>query len=120
MRDVHYYDSQWKHNIITRFNINTKFKLFKWLYLHSIKLNTTENGIKGLELIINNTQKFQNYDNANNVYADDILAEICVIIIKTKNKLIIDLLLEQMNDMYNTGQCPQGRTTRLYQLYNSF
>ncbi len=120
MRDVHYYDAQWKHNINTRFNIANKFKLFKWLYNNCIKLNKTENGIKGLELVINDTQKYPNLDNANKIYADDILAEICIHLMKTKNKIIIDLLLEQMNDMYNTGQCPQGRTTRLFQIYNTF
>ena len=55
----------------------------------------------------------ENFDDQNNIDASDILANIL-----SKNyDEILELLEEQLIDMYNLGQCPQGRTTRLWQIF---
>lgn len=55
-----------------------------------------------------------NYDPSNNINCTDVLASI---LIKSNNTDLISLLDEQLEDMYNLGRCPQGRSTRLLQLY---
>ena len=63
--------------------------------------------------IINNLD--ENYDNINNVDASDILAAI----LKKPYDNIIDILQEQLADIWLLGQCPQGRTIRFIQIYRS-
>lgn len=117
--DVHLFDGNWVHNITTRFTREEKCILFDWILFQINELSVKS---MGLELVIQKTQQYDNFDQKNNVYADDVLVEICSKLIKLKNEDRVDilkLLIEQMNDMYILGQCPQGRTTRLFQLYNS-
>lgn len=116
--DVHVYDGKWQHNITTRLSIQEKYTLFNWLLK---VLNGVDcDAINGIKLVINNTQQQPNFDRVNCIYADDILAEICVKLINTPENNRIDTLkniAEQMADMYRLGQCPQGRSTRLIQIY---
>lgn len=59
-----------------------------------------------------------NQDNANQLNAFDVFTETCLLIHDHPEKEdLIRLLDEQLSDCFNLGQCPQGRTTRLYQLY---
>lgn len=58
-----------------------------------------------------------NYDPSNKVNCTDILA---AILSRDDHLFVIPLLDEQLEDMYNLGQCPQGRSTRLIQLYVLF
>ena len=114
--DVHTFDTKWKVDIKTRFPIEVKTKLFDWLN------NRIPDGKPGLNLIVVDTQKAGNFDHVHNCWADDILSEIIYKILKFDDQRqndIINLLAEQLNDMFNTGQCPIGRTCRLYQLYLS-
>lgn len=140
-RDVHVYDGKWSHDIKTEVSIQEKCELFNSLYQ---EIKTIGNGVdvssalKGLVLVVENTQRPSNFDPANNIYADDILVEICKMItidklVTTKvgtsldesrpelSEKMYDSLMnvaEQLGDMYNLGQCPQGRSTRLIQIYN--
>ena len=66
----------------------------------------------GQALIMNNGD---NRDDTNNVDATDLLANI----LSKDYENALELLDEQLEDMYNLGQCPQGRTTRLLQILTS-
>jgi hypothetical protein len=120
--DVHTYDNKWNHCILTRFTPREKLNLFKFLYFLIERFQTKLKyriGLDGLTKIIESNT----FDRINNVFAQDILAEICVKLNSYKEEDQIDIvntLLEQMHDMIVTnGTCPQGQSTRLIQVYNS-
>jgi|LakMenE01Jun11ns_1017448.scaffolds.fasta_scaffold9810697_2 hypothetical protein len=119
MIDVHTFDKQYTIKLkFDNISIENKNKLYKWLITFcKININYIS---PGLLLIIDDTRKINNLDTYTNVYADDILINILLVIMNktVENKIsIIKLINEQMDDMFNTGRCPQGRTTRLYQIY---
>jgi hypothetical protein len=156
-RDVHAeYDNKYVHNITTKYTLDEKKIKFE-LLLNELKdlnevnevnenkeeksnedleeKNSTkipkENKInldlRGIITVINDTQKPQNFDNINNLYADDVLIEIIntLDILSAldlenyiKNSVYLNII-EQMNDMITLGSCAQGRTNRLMQIYKS-
>ena len=120
--DVHTFDGSLSHNIKNRFTLEEKCVMFNWLIVQINTISSLDcDSITGLKLVIENTQH-SNFDSKNNVYADDILVEICAKLIDVKENERISILkniAEQMSDMYRLGQCPQGRTTRLIQIYNA-
>ncbi|MDD4930645.1 MAG: hypothetical protein PHG66_00630 [Candidatus Colwellbacteria bacterium] len=121
--DVHVYDGKWTHNIKTTTSLEDKCILFNRLYQNIKDLGVESTSLQGLILVVENAQKPSNFDSTNNIYSDDILAEICKRMIDMsaeKQHDIIVNIAEQLSDMYKLGQCPQGRSTRLYQLYLSF
>lgn len=72
--------------------------------------------IQGVNIIIANIGHDANRDTTNQKNAEDImvvLAQHCM----NNDPSIIPLLEEQLQDMVQLGQCAQGRTTRLWQLY---
>jgi hypothetical protein len=113
MSDLHQYDGLWSIDIPT-ISSDEKADLFRGL-LNRIKTKVyTGSGVDGLLLVIVDSQTVNNYDPIHKVYADDILAYICKAELTDQ---LLDLMLEQLSDMFITGRCPQGRTTRLYQIY---
>ena len=117
--DVHVFDGRWNHDITTRTTPEQKQTMFKWLL--SNMCGAECDAINGIRLVVDNIQLPPNYDHVNNVYADDILAEICIKLVNLSENDRVDVLkniAEQMADMYRLGQCPQGRSTRLIQVYN--
>lgn len=122
-KDIHQFDRRWEDITIIprRVIIQDKMRLYRWIYDEVIKFRD-QMGILGLQLIIKDTQKTPNYDPINNVFADDILAEIGL---KTLNLSpdqqsdIFKNINEQMNDMFQLGRCPQGRALRLFQIYKT-
>jgi len=54
----------------------------------------------------------ENYDSSNNIWVDDIIY--CLWQIRHQDNML-QMLDEQLCDM-ETGFCPQGRSTRLYQI----
>ena len=124
--NVHLFDGKWTHNIKTETSLGDKCSLFNSLYRELKNLGVDSGSLNGLVLVVENTQQPSNFDSVNNVYADDILSEICKKIFEPldeKGKVNInkDILLniaEQLSDMFSLGQCPQGRSTRLIQIYN--
>lgn len=125
--DVHQYDGQIaNHDIKTRYTLETKNDIFKTL-IHIINELAQDNvksyGINGVNMIMKDAQSISNYDNTNNVYADDILMEICnlISILHEDKELITTLtntLCEQFYDLYITnGFCAVGRVCRIYQIY---
>lgn len=120
--DVHIFDGHWSHDIKTNISMDDKCKLFNSLYRDMTNLHVDSNSLKGLFLVVENTQKESNYDPINKIYSDDILAEICQKIVYMSSDVekhdTIMNISEQLSDMYLLGQCPQGRSTRLIQIYN--
>lgn len=128
--DVHEFDGKWNFVPKQNYTRQEKIKEFEHL-LELFKIHRINNQYsvchKGIHLISNNIQLPDNYDSKNKVYADDILMEICMKIkglqldsVINKNEIIKDILSlidEQVSDMYRLGQCSQGRSTRLYQIY---
>jgi len=62
-----------------------------------------------------------NYDPDNKINSADLLVDI-LILAREKELLSIDNLIplieEQLSDIFLLGQCPQGRSTRLLQIWN--
>lgn len=117
MIDVHTFDCKLKDVFKPdkMYDINTKNTLF----LKLKTLLTNQNALDCLQTIINdlNQNNGQNYDNKNNVDCTDILASIFDYINNENNNDIFILLEEQLSDTKLLGICPQGRTTRLIQLW---
>jgi hypothetical protein len=66
-----------------------------------------------IKALVENTQ--DNYDDINKVDASDILA---AILSKPYDNLL-DIMEEQLEDIWELGRCPQGRTIRFIQMYRS-
>ena len=119
-RNVHETDGKYRdHGIKTRFSPPEKKVLFDWL-LESAK--DQSGSLRAINLVIKDAQLPPNYDNTNQVFADDVLAELLNLIISMESgnqKIFLGIIKEQLEDMLLLGQCPQGRTGRLLQLYSS-
>lgn len=112
MKNVHEYDGKLLIPELNKFDDNYKITQIKELLPKLTKINAVKMLQKiGQAIIIKSDE---NIDQENNVDASDILANIL-----SKNYInIINLLDEQLDDMFLLGQCPQGRTTRLLQILN--
>lgn len=75
-----------------------------------------EEALHYLRCIIDSTGNPANYDASNDIWAEDLLSLMMVML---ENTAFLDQLEEQLCDM-RTGFCPQGRTTRLWQVTLSF
>jgi hypothetical protein len=121
--NTHDYDGKLlgKYQIKTSLSKEEKEKLFNQLIAKLKEKQMDQIGIQGLQAISNSIQTAANYDPSNNWYADDILAEICLMLEQFYNQEVInsfhDLLVSQMNEMLTGGSCSQGRCTRLIQVY---
>ena len=114
--NVHKFDTLLKYNQQNTFTKEQKEEIFKKFKSDILDLNVNQNCIYGLELIISGLNNNTNYDDKNNCDASDILADIL-----THDYIdLISLICEQLSDMYLLGKCPQGRTTRLLQIWNMF
>lgn len=114
----------YKYNLNTEYSIETKKRLIACL----IKLveeranpNIKPFGIQGLSIILNDSGQNPNYLHADKLYADDILAGICELLVDEKDEEVINTvvnhLCEQMSDMIRTnGYCPSGRC-RVFSVY---
>ena len=103
----------------------TKSNLFNCL-IELISKHANENiknaGITGIKLIYKDIEAPPNFSNSDNILADDVLAEICILISKQQDAEVImtavNHICEQMSDMLVThGTCPVGRVSRLYQIF---
>lgn len=80
------------------------------------KINATTNkykptSITSVNLIKSSISSTANYDASNNLRADNLLYVLC-----ENDKIELDVLMEQLSDIITSGQCPQGRVHRLWQL----
>lgn len=60
-----------------------------------------------------------NYDNTNDLWADDLLLGIYLYVPKTSERCLLSTLRVHLHDML-TGGCPQGRVIRLWQIWRAF
>jgi hypothetical protein len=65
-----------------------------------------------------NIDNTANLDSTNQKTADDLLVLLAKHVLE-KDRDILPLVEEQLQDMVELGQCAQGRTTRLWQLYKA-
>lgn len=120
--DVHIFDGKLKsHSIKTHLSRDQKIKIFDPVVTGVSKLQNFT-AVNGLKTVIDDLESPKNYDSTNEIYADDILAEICLMMEKHFDQDIINTIIEniaiQMADMITLGPCQQGRATRLFQVYN--
>lgn len=116
--DTHFYDgkliSRYEQLLITE---ERNKKLIEQLVKHINDVDAS----KAINLIIRSIGTGSNYDKTNDVYADKLLFSICEKLFSIKNKEIfddiLDLLKMQLSDIIKLGSCPEGRCTRLAQIF---
>jgi hypothetical protein len=76
----------------------------------------------GVERCINDIDKESNNDTVNNMRVEDLLCDLYLLLSDNVelSDTICNSISEQLFDMETTGQCPAGRTLRLYSLYSAF
>lgn len=114
-----------KYNITRRFPTEDKKKIILCL-VNLIKERANPQirdfGIHGIMLIGRDADTQANFQASDNISADDILVEICDLLVDEKDDEIIDTVVnhlsEQMKDMLTTnGTCPVGRASRVFEIY---
>ncbi len=110
-RDVHEYDYTYRQAYHPVVEVKEKA-----VWIDRLRTRMTRPlAIAGLDLIRANQGGMGNLDTTNDKRAEDLLADLAKHIVETESDLL-ELLEEQLEDMYSLGQCAQGRTTRLWQL----
>lgn len=112
--DVHKFDYSYAHHTHEQVTL-TDHEKRDWIQRLILKMN--QHGAKrGAEIILANIGMEANVDTTNNKTADDLLVLLSKHVL-TKDESFLPMIEEQLIDMLNLGQCAQGRTTRLWQLY---
>ncbi len=130
--DTHYYDGKLGIHPLVRIVhnqqkiINDSFTLQKQnlftRLVQDIKLNPAvpekyrTTAIKAINVIKQCIRLPANYDRTNGMYADDVLYLVCNCIKQTGNVDTLQYLSEQLSDIMTSGQCSQGRSTRIFQV----
>lgn len=110
-RDVHLYDYSYREEKYTPL-VNEGQR--EWIEKLLPRMSNPT-AIQGLQIILANIGTLNNFDNTNQKRAEDLLADLSYVI-HTRDTDLLPLLEEQLADMYQLGQCAQGRVTRLWQL----
>jgi septum formation topological specificity factor MinE len=112
-QDVHQFDYSYKDQpFVCDMTDDEKIK-----WIHAIKSRMTNPIAQhGVDLILANVNQNANLDLTNQKRAEDLLAVLSKHMDTDPN--LLSLLEEQLQDMVQLGQCAQGRTTRLWQIYN--
>ena len=127
LQNTHYYDGQLinrkqelapKLDQLHRLSAKKKSKLVLRLQ-HKLEQKLDRIAQIHLDLIINSIGTQSNYDPTNDLNADDLLYLCAFEIVKADNTEFGELFIEQLIDL-QTGNCPQGRTHRLFQLLVAF
>lgn len=111
-QDIHQYDYSYR-DISYEPRITTDKQIWIEKLVQRLK---NPSAIQGVSLIMANLGTMNNLDTTNQKRAEDLLADLSYYIETTNNTDILELLEEQMADMFHLGQCAQGRVTRLWQL----
>ena len=111
-------------NISHNLSTGDKIKIldeFRHSLFNKCKIDIT----KPIQLFIDGIKDNSNYDDSNKINALDLLVDIIQIGHSKKllnfdeyNEGLLPLLVEQLFDFVNLGRCPQGRSTRLLQIYS--
>jgi hypothetical protein len=113
-RNVHIYDGQLKGMFFRESTWSDAQKVTIFNYFKKQISNT--DAIACVEMITNDLQSGRNFDVSNQIDASDVLVHILKLSVLTDD--MISILEEQLADCNKLGQCPQGRVTRLIQVYN--
>lgn len=115
-RNVHTYDGQLRgiFDDENKYTDDEKRELFSAF----AELLSNQSALKMIAMIIDGIGKEggANYDPINKVDVSNILASILTRGVMSNDILV--LLEEQLADNFNLGQCPQGRSTRMIQIYS--
>ena len=111
---------------------NTKFQMLENLYSYVVKTPNelkTQQGLKCMRMLIDEfarteeprTKSGPNWDSSNELFADDLLFLSSEMVLDPRYDQfdILHILNLQFTEMA-TGMCPQGRATRMWQLYVTF
>src|ERR1700719_4601872 len=127
--DTHYYDGKLNNSLEAQTVISTNIsKLDKTSVFEEIKQYLLENkgpsipaypiALASLNMLERDIDQPGNYDSSNNFQADTILYLLFNKIKGSKDpKDLIKIFVEVLAEIVTGGSCPQGRSTRLYQLY---
>lgn len=129
--NTHYYDTQLKiqyQELVGKQDKNTEFLTIPWTKamvfdeIHAAlqKQNLNPNSLQRTVNMLNLLQKDDrnNYDPLNNIHTIDILTRTWFFV-RTLPKEDQSYFFTQIEEIQD-GSCPQGRTTRLFQIYYSF
>jgi hypothetical protein len=114
-----------RYGITSRFSIEEKQKLINGL-MELVRRRANhmimEFGIQALSTISRDAGQGANWQGPDGMFADDLLADICELIVIINDQEIVDTainhLCEQFADMIRTGGwCPTGRCSRIFQVY---
>jgi hypothetical protein len=101
--------------------ITEKIYLFTRL-IEDLKLNPNlankyrMTAIQAVNIISRSIRQQANFDASNGLFADDVLYIVCKKIEKSRNSDALIYLAEQLSDIITSGQCAQGRSTRIFQV----
>ena len=124
--DTHYYDTQLQNVFTTKKKINNDEKITFIKTIGEIIKKTKESKELLNPLIFNTVKKTiklilidvkNNYDEVNKIRVELLLPKVWNNI-KNKDISILLVFFEQMADIFISGPCAQGRTTRLIQFLN--
>jgi hypothetical protein len=124
--DVHTYDGQLPRMDIKEFKTFDKKENFAKLHTMIVEHKHLDDSIKrfatqAVQIIMDDIDNSKNYSGSDLQRADDVLSHICIKIFSdTDQDSIVQNLAEQLSDIVTSGSCPQGRVTRLFQLYMAF
>ena len=114
--DVHVFDGEWRVPAdLPRFSEPQRQALFGW----AVRECPESLGVK---MVIDDAGQAPNYDPRSGAMACDLLAAILSVCRGFDGEMRsawLNELAVQLFDSWTTGRCPQGRTTRLYQLWLS-
>ncbi len=125
-QQVHDYDGKLASDIIistnvSKIDVSNIFPDLREILKKRESQSLYKTGIQALDLIEKNIGDQANYDSTNNFRAETILYLIYQKL-KEMNEIdsgLIDIIIEGLSDIVTSGSCPQGRSTRLYQIYVS-
>lgn len=114
-QNVHIYDTQLR-NIFSpkNYSIEYKERLFEGL-LTQLRNPHSKEMVRLIYQDMRQPNGGANYDPANNIDASELLADI----LSTNYTEVLTYLEEQLQDNSMLGRCPQGRSTRLIQIWRS-
>jgi len=115
----------YRYGITTRFSNEDKVRIIDSLLAVIADRASPEIrdfALRGVGIIRQDTGQAPNWQGADQIFADDVLCEICDIISSITDEGIIDTTInsigEQMKDMIVTnGLCSSGKCNRLFQIY---
>ena len=114
-----------RYNITTRFSNEDKGRLIDCLInvvQERANPDIRQFGVNGLGIIRGDVGQAPNWQGADSLFVDDILADICDMLSGITEEEVVDTVInhicEQMSDMIRTnGTCPSGRVNRIFEVY---